>query len=153
MWDVKYFLTMVNLVICDCKSWLSGREQVLWQESQIPRPPGDLNTDDSLKLSKYKCHTVTRMRGGKATALWVKLCWKVVIGEFTKMIPSAPFLSISIVSDKIFGDCPLSSFTFDIYLGTSWTQLTAEEGFTIESVSIQADCWKDVVEIFRTSWM
>ena len=46
--------------------------------------------------------------GTPATALWVKLCWKVVIGGF---------FSISIISDKIFGDCLLSSFTFDIYSG------------------------------------
>ena len=50
---------------------------------------------------------------------------------------------------KIFGGCPLSSCMFDIYLGTSLTQPTAEERFTIESVSIQADCWKDVNKILK----
>ena len=40
-----------------------------------------------------------------------------------------------------------SSFTFDIYLGTSWTQPTAEEGFTTESVSIQPGCRNDVTKI------
>ena len=34
-----------------------------------------------------------------------------------------------------------------IYLGTSWTQPTAEEGFTIESVSIQPGCRKNVTKI------
>ena len=48
---------------------------------------------------------------------------------------------------------PLSSFTFDLCLGTSWTQPTAEEEFTIESVSIYAGGRKDMNEIFRTSWM
>ena len=33
--------------------------------------------------------------------------------------PHPKFSSDPIVSDKIFGDRPLSSFTFDIYLGTS----------------------------------
>ena len=86
-------------------------------------------------------------------ALWVKPCWKVEIEELPKCFPQAPFLCGSIISDEIFGDCPLSSFTFDIYLVTSWTQSTAEGGFTIESVSIQAGCRKDVNEILRTSWM
>ena len=53
-----------------------------------------------------------------------------------KCCPQAPFLWISISLDKIFGDHPLSSFTFDLCLGTSWTQPTAEEEFTIEPVSI-----------------
>ena len=40
-------------------------------------------------------------------------------------------------------------FHFWYILGTSWTQPTAEEGFTLESVSIQADCMKDVNAIFE----
>ena len=53
-----------------------------------------------------------------------------------------------IISEKIFGDCPLSSFTFDIYLGTSWTHPMTEEWSSIDSVSIQLEfqalCKKDV---------
>ena len=37
--------------------------------------------------------------------------------KMTRETPQAPFLSILIISDKIFGDCLLSSFTFDIYSG------------------------------------
>ena len=33
-------------------------------------------------------------------------------GNSAKCFPQAPFLWISIISEKIFGDCPLSSFTF-----------------------------------------
>ena len=41
-------------------------------------------------------------------------------------------------------------FTFDIYLGTSRTQPTAEEGFTIESVSIQPGCRNNVTKLGTT---
>ena len=46
-----------------------------------------------------------------------------------------------------FGDWPFSSFIFDIYLGTSWTQPTTVEWFTIESISIQVGCREGVNEI------
>ena len=88
-----------------------------------------------------------------ANALWVKLCWKVVIGGFTKMIPSGPiFLNLNYFRHNIWR---LSSVQFHFWyiFGTSWSQLTAEEGFTMESVSIQTGCRKDVNEILRTSWM
>ena len=65
----------------------------------------------------------------------------------------APLFWISIISDEIFEDCPVSSFTFALYLGTCWTQPTAEEGCTTESVVIQVGCRKDVNESFRTSGM
>ena len=64
-----------------------------------------------------------------------------------------PFFPGIFISDKLIVDWPLPSFTFDIYLRTSWTQPTAEEEFKIELVSIQAGCRKDVNEILRTSWM
>ena len=77
-------------------------------------------------------------------ALCVRLNRKWEIGIFT---PQHPFFPGIIISDKLFGACPLSSFTFDIYLGTSWIQPTAEEIFTLESVSIQASCRKDLNRI------
>ena len=55
-----------------------------------------------------------------------------------------PFSWGRIISDRIFGGCLLFSFTFDIYLGTSRTQPTAEEGFTIESV--EPGCRKNVTK-------
>ena len=39
------------------------------------------------------------------------------VENLPKCFPQASFLWISIISDKIFGDCLLSSFTFDIYSG------------------------------------
>ena len=57
----------------------------------------------------------------------------VVVSQFTMtqfdikdFSTTAPIFSGMIISEKTFGDCPLSSFTFDIYLGTSWTQSTAQ---------------------------
>ena len=44
------------------------------------------------------CYPWTLYHGAvpTVTALWVKLCWKVEIGEFTKMIPSCPiFLNLN----------------------------------------------------------
>ena len=46
-----------------------------------------------------------------------------------------PFFPGIFISDKLIVDWPLPSFTFDIYLGTIWTLPTADEWFTIESVS------------------
>ena len=86
-------------------------------------------------------------------ALWVKPCWKVEIEEFSKMFPSGPiFMNLNYFRQNIWR---LSSVQFHFWciFGTSWTHLTAEEEFTIESVSIQAGCWKDMNEILRTSWM
>ena len=77
-------------------------------------------------------------------ALCVRLNRKWEIGIF---LPQYTFSPCIIISDKIIGGCPLSSFTFDIYLGTSWIQPTVEERFTIESISIQASCRKDVNRI------
>ena len=51
-----------------------------------------------------------------SNALWAKLLRKWVLGIFP---PQPPFSPSMIISERIFGDCPLSSFTFDIYLGTS----------------------------------
>ena len=39
---------------------------------------------------------------------------------FTIFLASLPFSGELIISDTIFGDCSLLSFTFDIYLGTSF---------------------------------
>ena len=44
---------------------------------------------------------------------------------WARFIPLPPFWSSLIISDKIFGDCQLRSFTFEWYLGTSWTESTA----------------------------
>ena len=83
--------------------------------------------------------------------LWVKLCWKVVIGGFTKMISLGPiFLNLK---RQIIWRSSSVQFHFWHIFGTSWTQPTAAEAFTIESVSIQAGCRKDVNEVLRTSWM
>ena len=57
---------------------------------------------------------------------------------------TSPLIFGMIISGKIFGNCPLSSFTFAIYLGT---QPTAEKGFTIDPVPIQADYRKEVNQI------
>ena len=95
------------------------------------------------KLGEYVWHS----------ALWVKLCWRVVIGGFTKMIPSGPiFRNLNYFRQNIWR---LSSVQFHFWyiFGTSWTQPTTAEAFTIESVSIQAGCRKDVNEVLRTSWM
>ena len=58
-------------------------------------------------------------QGGSITALTtlcVRLKRKWKIGIFP---PQHPFSPDIIISDKLFGDWPLSSFTFDVYLGTS----------------------------------
>ena len=63
------------------------------------------------------------------------------------MIPTGPiFLNLNYFRQNIWR---LSSVQFHFWyiFRTSWTQLTAAEGFTIESVSIQAGCRKDVNEI------
>ena len=81
-------------------------------------------------------------------ALWVKLCWKVVIGDFTKMISSGPiFLNLNYFRQNIWRLSSVQFLFWYIYLGTSWIQSTAEEGFTIGPVSIQAGCRKDVNKI------
>ena len=49
-------------------------------------------------------------------ALCVRLNRKWEIGIFPPLHPFSPGI---IISDIIIGGCPLSSFTFDIYLGTS----------------------------------
>ena len=54
----------------------------------------------------------------KARAWAILYCnWKLEI--HARFPPQQPFSSIVIISDKLFGDWPLSSFTFDTYLGTS----------------------------------
>ena len=86
-------------------------------------------------------------------ALWVKLCWNVVIGGFTKMIPTGPiFLNLNYFRQNIWRFSSVQFHFWHIF-GTSWTQPTAAEGFTIESVTIQVGCRKDVNEVLRTSWM
>ena len=82
------------------------------------------------------------VNGVTANALWVKHCWKVEIEELTKMFPSGPiFMNLNYFRQNIWR---LSSVQFHFWyiFGTSWTQPTAGEGFTIESVSIQAGCWR-----------
>ena len=46
-----------------------------------------------------------------ASALWARLIRKWEIGKFPPQPPCSPSM---IISEKISGDCPLSSFTFDI---------------------------------------
>ena len=41
------------------------------------------------------------------------------------------------------------TFTFDIYLGTSWKEAPAAK----EPIQILTGWWKDVLQIFGTSWM
>ena len=52
--------------------------------------------------------------------------------------PPLSFAWTRIISDNIFGDYPLSRFTFDIYLGTSFKRSTADGGFAKESVAIES---------------
>ena len=59
-------------------------------------------------------------------------------GNQAKSNPPLPFSWTHIISDKIFGDYPLSSFTFEIYLCRSWIRSTADGGFAKESVEIAA---------------
>ena len=64
-----------------------------------------------------------------SNALWVKLCWKVVLGGFTKMIPSGPiFLNLNYFRKNIWR---LSSVQFHFWyiFGTSWTQPKAAEAW------------------------
>ena len=58
-------------------------------------------------------------------------------------LPCLPFSWDSIISDTIFGDFSMLSFTFHIYLGTSWTWPIGEDRFALESVAIQAVCRQD----------
>ena len=58
--------------------------------------------------------------------------------------PSPPFSSDPIILDRIFGDCLLPSFTFYIFLRTSWILSTRDGEFATESVAIQISCRKDV---------
>ena len=59
---------------------------------------------------------------------------------WARFIPLPPFWSSLIISDKIFGDCQLRSFTFEWYLGTSWTQSSSEAKISCSSSSLQTGC-------------
>ncbi len=59
---------------------------------------------------------------------------------WARFIPLPPFWSSLIISDKIFGDCQLRSFTFEWYLGTSWTQSSSEAKINCSSSSLQTGC-------------
>ena len=59
---------------------------------------------------------------------------------WARFIPLLPFWSSLIISDKIFGDCQLRSFTFEWYLGTSWTQSSSE----LKSIAVQTVYRQDV---------
>ena len=121
-----------------------------WSKSSIsgPRslnrdPPGCSATIYSVDSTLLSC----------TNALWVKLCWRVVIGGFTKMIPSGSiFLNLNYFIKNVWRSSSVQFHFWHIF-GTSWTQPTAAEGFTIESVTVQAGCRKDVNEVLRTSWM
>ena len=53
---------------------------------------------------------------------------------------------------KIFGCFLLTSFTFSLYLGTSWKECSEAVKIAYESVAIQTGCRKDGNKIKRTSW-
>ena len=67
---------------------------------------------------------------------------------WARLIPLPPFWSSLIISDKIFGNCQLRSFTFEWYLGTSWTQSSSEAKINCSSSSLQTGCEWNV----GTSW-
>ena len=58
---------------------------------------------------------------------------------------SPPFSWDPIISDRIFRNCLLPSFTFDIFLRTSWIWSTRDGEFATESVAFQIGCRKDVI--------
>ena len=62
------------------------------------------------------------------------------------------FLMPELFQMKIFGSFLLCSFTFNLYLGTSWKKSSAAAEVAKESVTIQTGCRKDVNKIERTSW-
>ena len=72
--------------------------------------------------------------------MWLSLV-KFPVENF---FPPPPFSWDPIISDKIFGDCLQPSFTFDIFLRTSWIWSTRDGEFATESVSIRISCRKDV---------
>jgi len=67
---------------------------------------------------------------------------------WVRLIPLPPFWSSLIISDKIFGDCQLRSFTFEWYLGSTWTQSSSETKINCSSSSLQTGCEWNV----GTSW-
>ena len=67
---------------------------------------------------------------------------------WARLIPLPPFWSSLIISDKIFGNCQLRSFTFEWHLSTSWTQSSSEAKINCSSSSLQTGCEWNV----GTSW-
>ena len=64
-----------------------------------------------------------------ANALCVLPFKNLEIKNIQKWWPWLPFSQARIISDKIFGCCLLCSFTFNLYLGTSWKQSSAAVEF------------------------
>ena len=57
------------------------------------------------------------------------------------------FLMSELFQMKIFGSFLLCSFTFNLYLGTSWKQPAAEVENALESIAIQPGCGKVLKEL------
>ena len=107
----------ISILIKWCLMLHAQTFSLSWQHSHS-HPP---SASTIPPLSSRFCH--------KHFSMWLPFSWNLII------------------SDKIFGEYPLLSFTFDIYLGTSWTRPYAGERFAIESVAIPAGCRKDVKRI------
>ena len=70
----------------------------------------DKSTLEKKLFRKINCDVI------KVHCTMGRVQWKM---GFRTFLPQPPFSPGMIISEKIFGDCPLSSYTFDIYLGTS----------------------------------
>ena len=97
----------------------------------------------SLSVSIFSTITFTSSR--KQWAYFPNHCtmWLSPLKSCNKEIGQnliLPFSWIHIISDKIFGDYPRSSFTF-IYI---WERVEQDGGYPMESVAIEAGCRKDV---------
>ena len=87
--------------------------------------------------------------------IWIFFVWKSLFNALCgyhlvkfpveNFFPSPPFSWDPIISDRIFGNCLLPSFTFDIYfLRTSQIWSTRDGEFATESIAIQIGWRKDV---------
>ena len=84
--------------------------------------------------------TWTNLKRQLGNALWV---YPHLI---TTIAPPSPLSKETIVSEQNIWKI---IFTFDIYLGTSWKEAPAAK----EPIQILTGWWKDVLQIFGTSWM
>ena len=88
-------------------------------------------------------HSWKKMNWLRATFLG---SWTSMISAIEKFAPLLPFSKETIVSERNIWKI---TFTFDIYLGTSWKEAPAAK----EPIQILTGWWKDVLQIFGTSWM